>query len=538
MVLAIPEDARACGCFAPPDPSRPVVQAGERIVFAYEEGKVIAHIQIQYQGDAEEFAWLLPLPSVPELKLGAEELFTQIENATQPTFQVNTQGFCGSSGPTFGCSDDDSLAAGDIRDFLPMDPTPVAIEVSSAGPYDYAILDASNKQPMLDWLAENRYFVAATTASALDPYINPGSYFLALKLRSGASSGDLQPVIIEYASQYPMIPLILTSISAIPDMGVLVWVLGQHRAIPRNYQHVLINEEHIDWFNDARNYNNVLISAVNEAEGGHAFVTELAGSTEPMVGILDGNGNRFGERSPFERLGTGAYLARLRDQGFDFQVLRPILERAFPFPQTARTAGLSEEDYYLFLDNNVAQYDPDATIDASALTAEIWERIVEPTRAAARLFRVHPKMTRLYTTLSPEEMTKDPVFAFNPDLPDVSAAHVSTVTNLCEGDLPWEMALPDGRKFYASYREGFTERVFNVSPTFPKTMEVQILREEGPPEVVLSNASLLADAAASEADGGCSSGGRSRVNTVFNVTLLFAVLALGRRAMRRKRSQG
>lgn len=534
VVLGMPEEAHACGCFAPPSPDKPVVQAGERIVFAYEDGKVVAHIQIQYQGDAEEFAWLLPMPSVPELKVGSEELFTRIEEATQPTFQVNTTGFCGGGGPSFGCADQDvALSAPNERYEEPK--PPVAVVVASAGPYDYAVLDASNKQPMLDWLDANGYFVPAINSAALDPYVNPGSYFLALKLRAGASVGDLQPVIVEYASQYPMIPLILTSVSAIPDMGVLVWVLGDHRAIPRNYQHVLINEEHIDWFNGAANYNAVLIDAVNEAQGGQAFVTEYAGSTQRMFGVLDNNGERFGERAPFETLVAQAYLARLREKGFDFAAMQPVLERHFIYPSSAQIVGVDRDAYFLNLDQFLPLYDADATIDAPALTAELWERVVEPTLAAAQLFYRHPKMTRFYTTLSPEEMTKDPVFAFNPDLPDISEQHVATVTNLCEGDLPWEMALPDGRKYYGAERTSFTERVFNVSPKFPKTVEVQILREEGQPEIVVSNASLLAEAAASEADdGGCSSSGRSRANTVFNVMLLLAVMAVGRRALKKR----
>src|SRR5256885_1847924 len=40
-------DAAACGCFTPPDPSVPIVQAGERILFAMQDGVVTAHIQIQ-----------------------------------------------------------------------------------------------------------------------------------------------------------------------------------------------------------------------------------------------------------------------------------------------------------------------------------------------------------------------------------------------------------------------------------------------------------------------------------------------------------
>src|SRR5438874_5536085 len=83
LVLAAPS-AQACGCFAPPDPTVPIVQAGERILFAMKDGQVTAHIQIQYAGDAKDFGWLLPLPSVPKLELGTDEVFTQLYNSSQP----------------------------------------------------------------------------------------------------------------------------------------------------------------------------------------------------------------------------------------------------------------------------------------------------------------------------------------------------------------------------------------------------------------------------------------------------------------------
>src|SRR5688500_6936249 len=88
LVTSAPREVEACGCFTPPDPSVPVVQAGERILFARDSGKVTAHIQIQYAGDAAEFGWILPLPSVPILELGTDELFNQLTSATQPKYRL------------------------------------------------------------------------------------------------------------------------------------------------------------------------------------------------------------------------------------------------------------------------------------------------------------------------------------------------------------------------------------------------------------------------------------------------------------------
>src|SRR5947207_6202524 len=88
LALVNVTDATACGCFTPPDPSVPIVQAGERIAFAMADGQVTAHIQIQYQGAATDFGWILPLPSVPTLELGVDELFTQLTAQTQPKYKV------------------------------------------------------------------------------------------------------------------------------------------------------------------------------------------------------------------------------------------------------------------------------------------------------------------------------------------------------------------------------------------------------------------------------------------------------------------
>ena len=89
-LLAYPSDADACGGFFC-NTGQPVNQVGEHILFAIEEGVVTAHIQIQYQGPAERFSWVLPLPSLPELGVGTDELFTQLRSRTDPQFRIDWQ---------------------------------------------------------------------------------------------------------------------------------------------------------------------------------------------------------------------------------------------------------------------------------------------------------------------------------------------------------------------------------------------------------------------------------------------------------------
>lgn len=517
----VPSRAEACGCFAPPTPAEPVVQAGERILFAVKDGVVTAHIQIQYVGSAAEFAWLVPLPSVPKLKIGTDDVFNELEKATAPSFVLDRSGtFCGGGGG-FGCGSADSALAR-ISDPDPMSP---AVIVSSVGPYDYAVVKADSKQPMLDWLNDNRFFVPTGTEAAIDPYIHEGAYFLALRLRSGQAAGDLVPIVLEYESDLPMVPIILTSVASAPNLGILVWVLGEHRAVPRNYQHVLINHEKLNWAGGASNYAEVVAQAIDEADEHHAFITEYAGSSEPMVGILDAEG-RFPRRSQIEGIARAYnYFVELyRYEAINWRQLQAIVQRHYGNPSGLPTAPDREaffEQLYRYSETEeaVLQYDP------LTLTEEIWERIVTPTVEAGQLFRDLPKLTRLYTVLSPEEMTEDPVFAFNADLPDVPRQHAAYLSRDCEDDeAPTYLSLEDGRVVESN--------ASGVSPDgteLPAAAEVQVLGLEGPPQVVRRVAPPTADA------GGCSSNS-ARNRGVADLVLIFASVFSVRAWNRRRRS--
>ena len=62
------------------------------------------------------------------------------------------------------------------------------------------------------------------------------------------------------------------------------------------------------------------------------------------------------------------------------------------------------------------KYTADLAFDPGAFADDLNTVIVEPLRVTQALFGDFPYLTRLYTTLSAEEMTVDPMFSFNPDL--------------------------------------------------------------------------------------------------------------------------
>jgi len=534
--MAAPPAARACGCVAPPDPATPVVQAGERIVFYVEDGKVTAHIQIQYAGPAEEFGWLLPMPSLPEFKLGSEDLFTQILPVTQPLYRTDTEfvGDCFGGGGAGSESDDAPSPS------PPSDPggdgdggSPVILR-ESVGPFDLVALRGDDKEEMFSWLSDNGFFVPAGTDDVVDPYINEGAYFIAVKLLSGEDAGDIQPLVVEYESDLPMIPIILTSVAADPDMGVQVWVVGDDRAIPRNYRHTEINDAAIDWLNAGQNYPQVVTDAVDEAEGHHSFVTEYAGTSNVMVDLLDAPG-RFGNLETlagltdpvqfitYLRQNQYAYFDNVFFTEFYSPQLIAILRGALPIPQGLADFGVTENDYYLnfqfYIDtfrfqNPELFEDLDLDYDAGALAAEINERYVQPTLEAGQMFRDFSYMTRLFTTLSPEEMTKDPVFSFNPDLPDVSQRHEGLLTVYCDGSgapistQPTRLTTEQGYEVWYPDGTGGAQPgspVANISE-MPQSTFIDILREAGDPDREVDNVELIQQLLQEENDRRCEDG--------------------------------
>jgi hypothetical protein len=502
LCLAAPA-AEACGCFAPPDPTVPIVQAGERILFALKDGQVTAHIQIQYAGDAKDFGWLLPLPSVPTLELGTDELFTLLYGASQPKYRLTrvTEGDCsfgfggGRSGPQAAAGQTDAANSGSAQD---PDPNSPLVIQDSIGPYDYAVLKADVKDAMFQWLTDNHYFIPTGTDATVGNYIRPGAFFLALKLKSGKSAGDLQPVVVNYPSQLPMIPIILTSVAAQPNMGVQVWMLGSGRAIPRNFHHAVVNDAVIDWQTAGQNYNDVIIRAANAAPEKHAFVTEYSGKSDVMKNKLMYPG-RFGDKATLAaQSGYVQFVNYMFQHGFPTtgQVMT-ILGRYVPEPPSLVAQGLSAVQFYqsigyysggtsgIDLTGWVVNYQPQKMAD------DLWTAIVDPSQKASTLFDENPVLTRMYTTLSPEDMNKDPVFSYNPDLPAVDFIHAATLTYHCFDNTTSQVNTPavlnTEQGWVINYPRGTAAGPSIDLNTLPAALRYEVLPEEGAPQVTSNN---------------------------------------------------
>ncbi|MFO7563024.1 MAG: DUF2330 domain-containing protein [Enhygromyxa sp.] len=489
-LLAAPRDAKACGgtfCDNLPQPM-PVDQRGEDILFVMDGSTVEVHVRIQYTGEAERFAWLLPLHDVPEVSVGSDPLFTALSLAVGPSWISDTQYDCDEDSP-WGGEDDDGGIKLDLVDDGGGGPEVVFEQV--VGAFEVVVLQGGTAAEVLEFLDQNDYAQDPAAEPILQEYLDEGFLFAAVKLAAGAEVDEIHPLAFRVAGDEPCVPIRLTRIAAEEDMGIRAYFLGQDRWAPSTYEHLVLNPLAYDWQSPSDlAYLELLSLAVDEA-GGHAFVTEYAG---PSSVVPDGNIFRASwDEAAFIGADPIAALDLVALQGLNSHpLIRALLLEFIPPPE-----GLNPQVFWNDIEAYADQIDLEAWDDL-AFAAALLERIIEPGLHAVELLETWPKLTRLHTTISPAEMTYDPMFVANADLPEVDNARVSTVEQvLCGGDRVFHVGL-EGRDTPVCVPEGESWPAWE---DMPLALRVEQIPSMGPPQVLTDNSEAILAALDSQQAG-------------------------------------
>jgi hypothetical protein len=512
-VALAPARADACGgtfCdgAGPMPMSSPVDQTGETILFALEPDRVEAHIQIQYDPntDAAVFAWIVPVFGTPEFEVGSQQLFVELLNATVPSYgYVQQFDFCGGDGDIGGgefgsCSLSGGFVGGDEGGVdgsggedggTTADGVDVTLQVT-VGAFDITVVQAMSAMELMTWLGDNGYYQDPAAEPIFQQYVDEGAQFAAFGLTQGANVAEIHPIVIRYAGNEPCIPIRLTRIAAQDDMDIRAFFLGQSRVAPTNWRHVVLNEVQLDWVQFANNWKDVVTRAVDTPMAdGHAWVTEYAGVSSVVP--TDPLWSAAWQSEPFATIEPVMVVDELAAQGllacmagmctFNHPLVAGLLQQWLPAPM-----GVPEQEFWSCLECYAAQIDM-AAWDGAAFAQAVQDRIIVPGANAVDIVQGHPYLTRLYTTISPAEMTEDPLFWENPELEDVSLQQmIATQNNRCDGSQDYD--LPDGFHVEAAINGTWP----SVYPDdMPAALRVEEIPQSGAPIVLVDNRQVIED---------------------------------------------
>ena len=170
-------------------------------------------LQVKYEGPADDFAWVVPLPSRPQVDAieAAQSPFPELSLYTQRRARWGLRG--------------------------PMDTEKThgvaVLERKVVGVYDVAVLAATDPAALSKWLNANGYAFPSTRTDVLEHYTAKRWFYVAMRIdRKALGSqavkklkiGELQPVRFRFPTRQPVYPLKISSINA-GTTEVLLYVL-------------------------------------------------------------------------------------------------------------------------------------------------------------------------------------------------------------------------------------------------------------------------------------------------------------------------
>jgi len=501
FILAI-DTALACGGLLGPTRDG-VTQSSQEVAFQIDEAanQTTMHVQVHFKAPDDSIAWIVPVQGIPDVFRSHADLFQRLGAATRPTFPID--GVLDASCPDYqvpnihqATGDHPTSTFSWYHDTGTPDPDPVLVlDADRIGPYEVTTLAADDTEALTDWLTVHGYRVPQTLDDTLAPYVDTGMNFVAIQLAKEVNhhSGTLPPLAFRYEGTTPVLPLQLTRLAAPLDMPMTVYIIGEHRGVPLNTRHVRLNARAIDTFGDIRggNLDDVVRRAADEA-GGHAFAT-LAAIEDPRFTPLVYQPDAYDPESLHGLTDAVDFVLALPAAGF---VLTPEVVAAlapyFPLPSNIQpgSEGMFYSDPERFRDDfDAFVFDP---VDVSD---SLVEHVIVPRMTAQTLLDNVPYLTRLHSSFSPGEMTVDPEFGVNPDLPPVYPRQPVEVLFACDetdgerarkspqlitwltGQQLWLPSLAEmtaTRTLYVDY----------ISLDVPAALTIEQMSTSGPPEVL------------------------------------------------------
>ena len=226
----------------------------QRAVVVFDGDRETLIIQTAYDGDATDFAWVIPVPAL----VGADDIgtvepaiFEDLYYLTEPSAYVYTgRAITGCGGGNQQGQDERTVR--------------VWTQLQVDG-YDLAVLSATESADLQKWLNDNGYAFPAGHEDELAHYVNKAWFFVAAKINPNADQDDgredpqppggglggddgngqakdqMRPLRISFPTTELVYPMRISKVSTKSEAEILLYVIARHRVVSTNYNTDQVN---------------------------------------------------------------------------------------------------------------------------------------------------------------------------------------------------------------------------------------------------------------------------------------------------------
>ena len=205
-------DAPADGCFVW-NGGVDLAEPSQKAILHFHKGTETVVLQVKYEGRAEDFAWIVPLPAKPEVEAVRPDKspFAEISLFTQRRQRYQIEGSRGKA--TNGVA---------------------VLERKTVGVYDVAVLAATDAKALGAWLRRNGFALPGKLTGVLARYVQKKWVYVAMRIDSKAlardevrklKTGELQPIRFTFAAKKMVYPLRISCVNA-GETEVLLYLLA------------------------------------------------------------------------------------------------------------------------------------------------------------------------------------------------------------------------------------------------------------------------------------------------------------------------
>lgn len=169
----------ADGC-CPAGPSgKPVVNADQSVIILWDAATQTEHFirRASFKSEGEDFGFLIPSPSKPELAESGNEAFPTLQKLTEPDVvtqkrPANGGGGCGCAAAKFAAPAAGVADKEEVR----------VLEEKMVAGFNAKVLEADTTEVLVQWLKENGYAYSPEVAAWAKPYVEQKWKITALKV--------------------------------------------------------------------------------------------------------------------------------------------------------------------------------------------------------------------------------------------------------------------------------------------------------------------------------------------------------------------